>query len=239
MPAKKAPKVRKQKEVLELAPPKSEIRFKQRRFQFSEKQKNFLTQILDPRNKIIFIKGSAGTSKSYLAIYAALHLLKENEEISLLFLRSIVESASHSIGFLKGTEDEKVAPYLEILNEKLEEMLVPSDRIALQKSGRVEGGPINFIRGRSFENKVIVMDEAQNLNDNELLTLMTRLAFGSKLILMADVNQSDIKHSGYQKLWDKFSDEESRKHGIIQLEFTSDDCVRSEIVKFILKKFGL
>lgn len=239
MSAKKAPKARKQKEVIEMSLPKAEIRFKQRRFQFSEKQKSFLNQILDPRNKIIFLKGSAGTSKSYLAIYAALHLLKDDDEMSLMFLRSIVESASHSIGFLKGTEEEKVAPYMEILNEKLEEMLVPSDKISLLKSGRVEGAPINFIRGRSFENKIIVMDEAQNLNEGELITLMTRLAFGSKLILMADVNQRDVKNSGYQKVWDKFDDEESKSHGIIRLEFTSEDCVRSEIVKFILKKFNI
>jgi phosphate starvation-inducible PhoH-like protein len=203
----------------------------------NEKQKQFLELALDKNTKLIFISGPAGTSKTYMAVYAALTLLNQRRVSDLIYLRSAVESADSKIGFLPGQVDEKMAPYLQPLMDKLAELLPKGDVDSLMKEERVSSIPISFLRGLNWNTKVIITDEAQNMTYKELLTLMTRAGEFSKLFVLGDPDQPDINgKSGFLKMISHFDDEESRQNGVQVFRFTDEDIVRSGLVQFIIKK---
>jgi phosphate starvation-inducible protein PhoH len=158
----------------------------------------------------------------------------------LIYIRSIVESSDNKMGFLPGDATEKLSPYLEPLIEKLEEMLDTSDINNLQKEKRIQGKPTGYLRGLSWNAKGIIMDEAQNSSQKELTTLLTRVGHFSKLFICGDPMQSDINgKSGFDKMCNIFNDDISRQHGVHVFYLTEEDIVRSEIVKFIVKKLNL
>jgi phosphate starvation-inducible PhoH-like protein len=167
---------------------------------------------------------------------SALQLISDKRVSDLIYLRSVVESSEKSMGYLPGSEGEKLAPYVQPLMDKLEELLPKSEIELLIKEQRVQGHPINFLRGLSWNAKAIVMDESQNMTYKELFTLITRVGEFSKLFILGDPQQSDIKNSGFVKMMDCLSDEESRNNGVFTFKFTEDDIVRSQLVKFIIKK---
>jgi phosphate starvation-inducible PhoH-like protein len=204
----------------------------------TDKQKELLKLINDKECKMIFIRGSAGSSKTFCAIMAALQLLNEKKVSDLIYLRSIVESSDSHLGYLKGDIDQKVSVYLQALTDKLEELLPNNEIDMLLKEGRITGQPINFLRGINWNAKVIVADEIQNMTFKEITTLITRVGQFSKLFMLFDDSQSDIKNSGALQMMNKFNDEESRNNGIYTFEFNDDDIVRSELVKFIIKRLN-
>lgn len=202
----------------------------------TENQKKFLQLALDKNTKIMFVSGPAGTSKTYCAILAALQLLNEKKVSDLIYIRSAVESSDSKLGFLPGDQAEKMAPYIQPLLDKLEELLPKEDIYKLHKDQRINGIPINFLRGQSWNAKVVVADEMQNCTTKEIVTLITRFGNFSKLFILGDPQQSDINgKSGFTKISTVFSTEMSKYHGIHFFEFTKDDIVRSELVKFIIE----
>jgi phosphate starvation-inducible protein PhoH and related proteins len=206
----------------------------------NDKQQYLLDLIKDKDSKMIFISGPAGTSKTFVSVMAALQLLNNKRVSNLFYLRSIVESSNQKMGYLPGDLNHKLDPYIEPLLEKLEEFLCAGDINLLIENGFVDSIPINFLRGRNWNAKFILMDEAQNLTTRELITLITRMGEYSKLILCGDPYQSDIGNkSGFVELMNLFDDEESRENGIHKFEFTEDDVVRSGLVKFIVNKLKL
>lgn len=141
------------------------------------------------------------------------------------------------MGALPGTADEKFDPYLRPLYDKLEEMLANQDQEALKKAGRVLALPINYLRGASWRDKIVVADEAQNFTPKELITLITRVGENSKLFICGDFLQSDINgKTGFKSVAKAFDDKESMAHGIHYFEFTKEDILRSDILKFIINK---
>lgn len=213
------------------------IRTRARKFKFTEKQVRLLNIILNPDNSIIFVSGAAGTAKSYMAVYAAIQLMMEDREKQLLYVRSIAESADKGLGSLPGDISEKFDPFLMPLYDKLEEIVQPQDVVWLKKQELISAVPINFLRGASWTNKVIVADEAQNFTIKELTTLITRLGEGAKLIVCGDFMQSDINgRSGFKTMFNLFDDEESKNRGVQTFSFNHDDIVRSEILKFLISK---
>lgn len=211
------------------------IKLKTKKFKFSQKQQQLLEILLSPESHIVFISGPAGSSKTYLAVYAALSLLLQNEDSELIYVRSIIESAEKGLGSLPGTLDEKFDPFLMPLYDKLDEIISPQDSLWLKKDERIKALPINFLRGASWRDKLVIADECQNFNTKELTTLITRLGEGSKLFLCGDYHQSDINgKSGFKKIKDAFSDLESESWGIYSFSFTKDDIVRSAKLKFIV-----
>jgi phosphate starvation-inducible PhoH-like protein len=214
---------------------KNEIDIHER--ELNEKQKQFLELALDKKTKLMFVSGPAGTSKTYMAILSALKLMNEKKVSDLLYLRSAVESSDSKIGFLPGEANEKMAPYIQPLIEKLTELTNKATIDWLQKEERIESIPIGFLRGLNWNARCIVADEAQNMTYKELVTLVTRVGEFSKVFVIGDPEQSDINlKSGFVKMISNFDDEESRANGIHVFEFTEDDIVRSELVKFIIKK---
>ncbi len=205
--------------------------------ELTEKQQKFMDLALDKEVKMLLVSGPAGTTKTYLAVLAALMLMNEKKISDILYVRSIVESADVKMGTLPGEADDKLSPYKRPLIDKLDELL-PKDHIQyLIKDNRVEGLPIGYLRGLNWNAKAIVADEMQNCTKKELVTLMTRMGQFSKLFLCGDPQQSDINgRSGFQSIFNLFNDDDSKSHGIYTFEFTEDDILRSEIVKFITKK---
>ena len=205
--------------------------------QLNEKQKQFLELAMDKSTKIVFVSGPAGTSKTYMAIYAALTLLNQRRVSDLIYIRSAVESSEAKLGFLPGEADEKMAPYIQPLMDKMAELLPKSDIDSLVKEQRISAIPVGFLRGLNWNAKVIITDEAQNMTYKELFTLITRTGEFSKVFILGDPEQSDINgRSGFIKLISYFEDEESRQNGIHVFRLTDDDIVRSGLVKFIIKK---
>jgi len=213
------------------------IKFKERKFKFTPKQKKFLSTLLSSSVKILFVSGPAGSSKTYMSLYGCLRLLAENSEKELLYVRSIAESADKGLGSLPGDITDKFDPFLMPLYDKLDEIIFEGDTAYLKQVGRVSAVPINFLRGANWSNKLIVADEAQNFTFKELTTLITRIGEGSKLIICGDFMQSDINgKTGFSEMFDLFSDESSVENGISSFKFTRSDIVRSKILKFIISK---
>lgn len=205
--------------------------------ELTEKQKEFLNIALNKDTKMIFVSGPAGSSKTYISIYVALKLMNLKKVSDLLYLRSAVESADSKIGFLPGEADEKMAPYIQPLLDKLSELLPKRDIEQLQKEDRLDSIPIGFLRGLNWNAKVIVADEAQNMTVKELTTLITRIGEFSKVFILGDPDQSDINgKSGFTKIMSAFDDDESKENGIYTFKFTEEDIVRSNLVKYIVKK---
>lgn len=213
---------------------KSELTISQR--PLTDKQKQFLNIALSKDTKLMFISGPAGTAKTFTAIMAALHLMNDKKVSDLIYLRSAVESSDSKLGYLPGTEDEKMSPYMQPLLEKLAELLPRSQVDQLKKDERISNIPIGFLRGLNWNAKAIVADECQNMTTKELVTLITRIGEFSKVFIIGDPDQSDIKHSGFMSLMKVFSDDESAAHGIRTFEFDENDIVRSQLVKYIVKK---
>lgn len=206
---------------------------------WTEKQKAFIELATNKDTRIIFLSGPAGTSKSILAVYAALQLLNVKKASELIYVRSIVESASHSLGSLPGEMGEKFKPFANVVLDKLEELLSTGDIKKLFADERVKPTPVNYLRGASYNANVVVVDEAQNFTLSELITTITRIGKFSKFFILGDPMQTDLKHkdqSGFKPMFDLFNDELSQKEGIYCVEFTKDDIMRSELLKFIVEK---
>ena len=205
--------------------------------ELTEKQKEFVNIALNKDTKMVFVSGPAGTSKTYITIYSALKLLNQKKVSDLLYIRSAVESADSKIGFLPGEADEKMAPYIQPLLEKLAELLQNRDIETLQKENRLDSIPLGFLRGLNWNAKCIVADEAQNMTVKEITTLITRVGEFSKVFILGDPDQSDINgKSGFMKIMNAFDDVESKENGIYTFKFTEEDIVRSGLVKYIVKK---
>jgi phosphate starvation-inducible protein PhoH and related proteins len=203
----------------------------------NEKQKQFLELALNKEAKIIFVSGPAGTSKTYMSVYVALTLMNQRRVSDLVYIRSAVESSEAKLGFLPGEADEKMAPYLAPLMDKLSELLPKGDVDTLKKEERISSVPVGFLRGLNWNAKVIIADESQNLTFKEMFTLITRTGEFSKMFICGDPDQSDINgKSGFLKTISYFDDDESRANGIHVFRFTDDDIVRSGLVQFIIKK---
>jgi phosphate starvation-inducible PhoH-like protein len=206
---------------------------------WTEKQKELIDIILNKDTRCVFIEGPAGTSKTITAVYAALNLIKTKKISDIIFVRSAVESADSKIGYLPGSIDEKFEAYMVPFMEKLEELLEKGALNRLRHDERFSAMPVNYIRGLHWAAKLIIVDEAQNITFRELVTTITRMGEFSKIIFCGDPMQSDLpenKSGGFSKICDIFSDEESKKFGIHHFEFTKDDIVRSEFVKFVVEK---
>jgi len=236
--AKKPKKTKSASAEIVIPQMKTEIRFKERKFKFTDKQQELLKLLLDEEIKVVFIAGPAGTSKTFMAVYAALNLIKDTEK-DILYVRTIIESAEKSIGALPGTINEKFQPYLIPLEDKINEIVETMDASRLKEDGRVSAIPVNFLRGSTLTDKIIIADEVQNFSAREITTLITRIGEGSKIFLCGDFMQPDLKgRTGFTEFFDVFSDKESEENGVYTFEFGEEDIKRSKILRFLIKKIN-
>jgi phosphate starvation-inducible PhoH-like protein len=221
---------------VEIGSAERKIEFKKREFKFSPKQTQLLETLLNEDTKIVFISGPAGSSKTYMAIYAAMQLMANDKAMDMLYIRSIAESADKGIGSLPGDMNEKFLPFAIPLEDKLDEIVTAPTMLNLKKENSISVLPINFVRGSNWTNKVVVADECQNFSRKELTTLLTRIGKNAKLFLCGDLMQSDIKQSGFCDMITVFEGEDSAEKGIHVFKFGKEDIYRSEILKFIIEK---
>lgn len=201
----------------------------------TEKQKE-LVKLFKQDCKVMFIEGPAGTAKTFISIFAGLLAIRDGRAQKLKYLRALVESCQSKMGFLPGDVDSKTSPFCVALDDKLEELLCPADSQKLIKDGIIQSLPPNFLRGVTFKDSFVVIDEAQEFCYKDLVTIISRIGEGSTLVFCYDPVQADIKNSGILQMADKLDDYECAENGIYRFWFNEDDIMRSEILKFIMKK---
>lgn len=191
----------------------------------------------DLNNKdLIFSIGSAGSGKTYLAVVFAVSQLKKGAVQKIILTRPAVE-AGESLGFLPGDLKEKVDPYLRPLYDALYDMLGVEGTNALIEKQVLEIAPLAYMRGRTLENAIIILDEAQNATVDQLKMFLTRLGFHSKMIVTGDCSQVDLpssKRSGLKIASEMLKDLKE----VAVLEFETFDVVRHPLVGKIIEKFA-
>lgn len=210
-------------------------------FNLNDTHKSFKALATRYNTKMLFADGPAGTAKTYLAVLAAIELLKKGAVDSITYIRSVVESASQKMGSLPGEVDDKFLPWSMPMIEKLDEIVGVPTRKNLMTRQLVECVPVNFVRGLTFHDTVVIVDEAQNLTTSELVTILTRFGENSKYFVVGDTNQSDINgKSGFGPIFNCFVDRDGdtacEEQGVFTFKFTDDDIVRSEVLKFIVNR---
>lgn len=234
---KKKTEIVNEEEIEKIRTSLNKTNIKLKKVPLTDKQLHLLRIIFENDSKIIFISGPAGTSKTFVAIYGALQLYNMNNERGITYVRTIAESGEKSLGALPGEMAEKINPYMMPMNEKLDELLIPGQSSIIKEKEIIKGMPINYLRGASWRNEVVIADESQNFTFKELTTLMTRLGEGSKLLICGDPMQSDINgKSGFSDMYSLFDDDQSKEQGIHTFHFGPEDIKRSEILKYIIQK---
>jgi len=207
-------------------------------FSLKPKHQQFLEHIQDAKTNMVFVDGPAGTAKTYVAVYGALELLRREKVDEIIYIRSIIESASKSMGALPGDSDEKFSPYTMPLVDKLHEIVQRDTMRELFDKGLIRTVPVNFTRGLTFNKACVILDEAQNLTRKELVTILTRFGSKSTYIVCGDTFQADIRDTGFEEIMDKFDTDKSRAHHIHCMKFGKAEIVRSAILKFIVSVIG-
>ncbi|WP_181434700.1 MULTISPECIES: PhoH family protein [unclassified Curtobacterium] len=186
-------------------------------------------------NTITFGIGPAGTGKTYLAMAKAVQALQRREVNRIILTRPAVE-AGEKLGFLPGTLTDKIDPYLRPLYDALNEMMDPELVPKLLASGTVEVAPLAYMRGRTLNDSFVVLDEAQNTTPEQMKMFLTRLGFGSKMVVTGDITQVDLpaQVSGLRlvtQILDQVDD-------IHFARLTSDDVVRHTLVGRIVDAYS-
>lgn len=180
----------------------------------------------------IVAQGSAGTGKTFVATYLALKQLLSGDIEKIIFLRSIV--ATRDIGFLPGTVWEKSEPYWSLYKDHVTEICENGTAWdVLFKKGQIEFETTSFVRGKTWNNAVIVLDESQNLSAHEIYSALTRVGKGSRVIICGDHKQTDLKKN--ETGWNYLIRLIDKTSGIFDVvTFTNHDIVRSDFVKQII-----
>lgn len=208
-----------------------------REINWTAKQRNVIETTLDNNNKIIFLNGKAGSGKSTLAIYCALQLLKEKAVNKIIIIRTPVESCQHKIGYLPSGLIEKMSPYMKFGDDIMLSFISKIELECLKNNGTISILPTGFLRGLSFHNTCVLVEEASDFSTEDFELVMGRFGRNSKLILAGDPRQSSVRSSGFQSVYNIFDSEECRAKGIHCFKFEISDCLRSPLTKFILEKF--
>lgn len=208
-------------------------------YKLTPKQVAFLVKALQQDTRMCIVDGPAGTAKTYIAVLTALKLLNRKQVDNIVYIRSIVESASRSMGALPGELEEKFAPWSMPLIDKLEEITTAGAGINLMNKGYIKCIPVNFTRGLTFKNACVIIDEAQNMTNSELTTILTRFGENSKYLVVGDTYQADIgEKSGFKNIFKAFDDPLCDENGITTFKFDEDDIVRSQILRFIVERLN-
>ena len=197
----------------------------------TEAQARYLAAIKS--NPITFGVGPAGTGKTYLAVANAAVQLHNRKIEKILVTRPAVE-AGEKLGFLPGELEEKFEPYLAPVKDVFIQMLGEGAYRSFLRSGNIEACPLGFLRGRSYDNTMILLDEAQNVTPAQMKMAVTRLGKNSRIIIDGDPTQKDIP--GTSGLVDAMEVLRGLS-GVRIIEFTRDDVVRSDIVQDVLERY--
>ncbi|MCQ4772343.1 PhoH family protein [Lachnospiraceae bacterium OF09-6] len=187
------------------------------------------------KNMIVFGIGPAGTGKTYLAMAMAIQAFK-NEEVARIILTRPAIEAGEKLGFLPGDLQSKVDPYLRPLYDALYQIMGPESFQKNMEKGLIEVAPLAYMRGRTLDNAYIILDEAQNTTPAQMKMFLTRIGFGSKVIVTGDMTQKDLP-SGTQSGLDVAARVLGKVEGIAFCTLTNKDVVRHPLVQKIVKAY--
>lgn len=196
------------------------------------KQEEYKKQILG--NKVTFCHGPAGTSKTFTTIYASLQLLAEGK-ISQIILTKPIQESGEKLGFLPGTVEEKIMPYMESYRDSLNIILGKQTADWLIGTEVIKYEPLAYMRGRTFHNCIMILDEAQNADFRQLMLFISRMGKGSKVVVSGDVSQYDIEKN--KVALPNFVKLLSGINGVTSFEFTKEDIMRDEILIEITERY--
>lgn len=212
------------------------IRFSQQLKCKNKTQKEFLTLINN--KEFVIASGPAGVGKTYISIARALELVKDSSTPynKVIISKPAIEADEHH-GFTPGTLREKMEPYVSSTLDVIDELIGRANRLALEENGTLIIQPLAFIRGKSINKTILVMEEAQNMTPRQMKTLLTRIGYDSKFIISGDLDQSDkFKNVTDSGLYDAI-----QKHKNIEeigfIEFNEDEIVRNPIITKILANY--
>lgn len=186
-------------------------------------------------NDLTFAMGPAGTGKTYIAIALAVRALKNREVRKIILSRPAVE-AGEKLGFLPGDMKDKIDPYLQPLYDALEDMIPPVKLREYMDSKVIQIAPLAFMRGRTLNDAVIVLDEAQNTTVHQIKMFMTRLGMNAKMIITGDVTQIDLPRATASGLIHALRVLEG-VNGVGRVEFGKKDIVRHQLVQRIVEAY--
>lgn len=199
----------------------------------TENQREYVDAI--DGNTVVFGVGPAGTGKTYLAMAKAIDALHAKKVKRIILTRPAVE-AGEKLGFLPGTLTEKIDPYLRPLYDALHDMINPDSIPRLMSSGTIEVAPLAYMRGRTLNDAFIILDEAQNTTKEQMKMFLTRLGFGSKMVVTGDISQVDLPrgvHSGLRIATKLLADVED----VAVVSLTATDVVRHRLVGDIVRAY--
>ena len=196
-------------------------------------QKRYVDSIR--RNTITFGIGPAGTGKTFLAVAMAAAALSRREVNRIILTRPAVE-AGERLGFLPGDVLAKVDPYMRPLFDALYDTMDPEKLNAYMDRGTIEVAPLAFMRGRTLNDSFVILDEAQNTSPEQMQMFLTRLGFGSKMVVTGDVTQVDLPREQASGLI-QVRDILSTVDGIAFVEFSHQDVVRHKLVQRIVEAY--
>lgn len=196
-------------------------------------QKQYIDAIRD--KMIVFGTGPAGTGKTYLAMAMAITAFK-NEEVERIILTRPAIEAGEKLGFLPGDLQSKVDPYLRPLYDALYQIMGAESFSKNMEKGLIEVAPLAYMRGRTLDNAFIILDEAQNTTPAQMKMFLTRIGFGSKVVITGDASQKDLAY-GVQSGLDAAEKVLSKIDDIAFCRLTSKDVVRHPLVQKIVKAY--
>ncbi|HOV71901.1 MAG TPA: PhoH family protein [Dysgonamonadaceae bacterium] len=186
-------------------------------------------------NDLVFAIGPAGSGKTYTAIALAVRSLKNKQVRKIILSRPAVE-AGEKLGFLPGDMKEKIDPYLQPLYDALEDMIPPLKLKEYLENKVIQIAPLAFMRGRTLNDAIIILDEAQNTTKQQIKMFLTRLGLNGKMIVTGDITQIDLPHSQQSGLIHAMKVLQGIK-GIATVEFNKKDIVRHQLVQHIVEAY--
>ena len=187
------------------------------------------------KNDLTFALGPAGTGKTYIAIALAVHALKNKQCRKIILSRPAVE-AGEKLGFLPGDMKDKIDPYLQPLYDALEDMLPPMKLKEYMEAGTIQIAPLAFMRGRTLNDAIIILDEAQNTTRHQMKMFLTRLGQNGKMIITGDTTQIDLPRTVQSGLLQALRILKGVK-GIGMIEYEKKDIVRHPLVQRIVDAY--
>jgi phosphate starvation-inducible PhoH-like protein len=216
----------------DIIPEVPDIQLRNRLTAKSDNQKNFIKTIID--NDITFCQGLAGSGKTHIAIGIAIEWLLTDKVGKIVISRPVVE-AGEKLGYLPGTAEEKLHPYLIPVLDEINNFISMADYARLKNENKIEIVPLGLMRGRNFHDCFIVADECQNATYEQIKMLITRIGFDSKMVLTGDAAQSDLyknQKGGFVRMMDLLGDIDGV--GLAFLE--ASDIIRNPIIAKILER---